>query len=82
MLSAPAMCQGGFSFYMQNGKLHYVYNYVGSQFFHIESNVPVPAGRHELRYEFEVTGKPDYKSGKGAPGRAKLYHRRQASWGG
>ena len=65
--------QGGFSFYMQNGKLHYVYSFVGSQFFHIESNVPVPTGRHELRYDFEVTGKPDYKSGKGAPGRAKLY---------
>ena len=29
--------QGGFSFYVQNGKLHYVYNYVGSQFFHVES---------------------------------------------
>ena len=65
--------QGGFSFYMQNGNLHYVYSFVGSQFFHIESKVPVPAGRHELRYDFEVTGKPDYKSGKGAPGRAKLY---------
>ena len=65
--------QGGFSFYMQNGNLHYVYSFVGSQFFHIESNVKVPTGRHQLRYEFEVTGKPDYKSGKGAPGRAKLY---------
>ncbi len=65
--------QGGFSFYMQNGNLHYVYSFVGSQFFHIESNVPVPSGRHKLGYEFEVTGKVDYKSGKGAPGRGKLY---------
>jgi arylsulfatase A-like enzyme len=65
--------QGGFSFYMQNGNLHYVYSFVGSQFFHIESNAPVPTGRHKLRYEFEVTGKLDYKSGKGAPGRGKLY---------
>ena len=65
--------QGGFSFYVQNGNLHYVYSFVGSQFFHIESKVPVPTGRHELRYDFEVTGKPDYKSGKGAPGHAKLY---------
>ncbi len=65
--------QGGFSFYMQNGNLHYVYSFVGSQFFHIESNVPVPIGRHKLRYEFEVTGKLDYKSGKGAPGRGSLY---------
>jgi arylsulfatase A-like enzyme len=65
--------QGGFSFYMQNGKLHYVYNYVASQFFHVESNVPVPEGRHTLGFEFEVTGKPDIKTGKGAPGRSQLY---------
>ncbi|MGO9945821.1 MAG: arylsulfatase [Steroidobacteraceae bacterium] len=65
--------QGGFSFYVQNGKLHHLYSYVGSQFFHIESTVPVPAGRHKLRFEFEVTGKVDYKNGKGAPGRGQLY---------
>ena len=34
---------------------------------------PFPEGRHKLRFEFEVTGKPDIKSGKGAPGRAQLY---------
>lgn len=34
---------------------------------------PVPAGRHELRFEFEPTGKPDLATGKGAPGRAQLY---------
>lgn len=65
--------QGGFSFYVQGGKLHYVYSYVGSKFFHVESNLPVPEGRHELRLEFELTGKPDFPSGKGAPGRAQLY---------
>jgi arylsulfatase len=65
--------QGGFSLYVQNGKLHYVYNYVGSRFFHVESNIPVPAGRRKLRFEFEVTGKPDVAKGKGAPGRGQLY---------
>lgn len=65
--------QGGFSFYVQDGKLQYVYNYVGSRFFHVESNVPVPEGRPKLRFEFEVTGKPDFKSGKGAPGVGQLY---------
>jgi hypothetical protein len=34
----------------------------------VESNVPVPEGRHKLRFEFEVTGKPGVKNGKGAPG--------------
>jgi N-sulphoglucosamine sulphohydrolase, C-terminal len=65
--------QGGFSLYVQNGTLQYVYSYVGSQFFHVESNVQVPAGRHKVRFEFEVTGKPDIKNGKGAPGRGQLY---------
>jgi arylsulfatase len=65
--------QGGFSLYVQDGKLHYVYNYVGSAFYHVESNVAVPEGRHKLRFEFEVTGKPDGAKGKGAPGRGQLY---------
>jgi len=65
--------QGGFALYVQGGKLHYVYNYVGSQFFHTESKDKVPEGRHKLRFEFEVTGKPDIAKGKGAPGKAQLY---------
>jgi arylsulfatase len=65
--------QGGFALYVQNGKLHFVYNYVASQFFHVESNVQIPDGRHKLRYEFEVTGKPDFAKGQGAPGRGQLY---------
>jgi len=65
--------QGGYSFYVQGGKLHYVYNYVGAHFSHVESTVPVPEGRHKLRFEFEVTGKPDIPHGKGAPGLGQLY---------
>jgi hypothetical protein len=65
--------QGGFSFYVQGGNLHYVYNYVGSNFTHIESNVGVPEGRRKLRFEFEPKGAPDIKNGKGAPGVAQLY---------
>jgi arylsulfatase len=65
--------QGGFALYVQGGKLHYVYNYVGSDFFHVESKVAVPEGSHKLRFEFEVTGTPDVAHGKGAPGRGQLY---------
>ena len=72
-LLAAGDVQGGYSFYVQGGKLHYVYNYVGTQFYHVESNVAVPEGRHKLRFEFEVTGKPDIGKGKGAPGRGQLY---------
>jgi len=65
--------QGGFAFYVQGGRLHYVYNYVGTAFYHVESDAPVPAGRHKLRFEFEVTGKPEIAHGKGAPGLGQLY---------
>jgi arylsulfatase len=64
---------GGYSLYMKDGKLHYIHNYVASEYFHIESVEEVPAGRHQLRFEFEVTGKPDIAAGKGVPGRAQLY---------
>jgi hypothetical protein len=64
---------GGYSLYVRDGKLQYVHNYVARDYLHVESDDQVPAGRHELRYEFEVTGPPDIANGKGTPGRAQLY---------
>ncbi len=64
---------GGYSFYVKDGKLHHLYNYVARTYFHVESEKTVPAGRHQLRYEFEPTGEPDLLAGKGVPGRAQLY---------
>lgn len=72
-LASAGDVQGGFSFYVQDGKLQFVYNYVGSDYFHIVSNATVPEGRHSLRFEFEVTGEPDIAKGKGAPGLGQLY---------
>ena len=64
---------GGYVFYVQDGKLHYLYNYVARKKFHVESVKEIPAGAKQLRYEFEVTGKPDVLKGKGTPGRGQLY---------
>ena len=64
---------GGYSLYVQDGLLHYVHNYVASEYFHVVSSEPVPAGAHQLRFEFEVTGPPDIHNGKGTRGRAQLY---------
>jgi arylsulfatase len=64
--------QGGLSFYMQNGKLHFVYNYVSSHFSHVESAAAVPSGKHTLGFRFDVTGAPDVPHGKGAPGHVTL----------
>ena len=40
---------------------------------HGVSTEDVPPGRHELRFEFEVTGPPVIPEGKGAPGIGQLY---------
>jgi len=64
---------GGYSFYLKEGKLHYVHNYVGDQMFHVESSDSLAAGHHAFRCEFERTGEPVLQEGKGAPGRVRLY---------
>jgi arylsulfatase A-like enzyme len=71
------LCQGsgvgGWSFYLQAGRLHYVHNYVRRARYQVSSGDAVLQGRRELRFEFEPTGKPDIAQGKGTPGRAQLY---------
>ncbi|MCK9493914.1 MAG: arylsulfatase [Dehalococcoidia bacterium] len=64
---------GGYALFVQDGKLHYVHNYVGSQQFHVESEQPIPSGRALLSYQFEVTGPPDLANGKGTPGTGTLF---------
>jgi len=64
---------GGYTFFVKDGKLHYVHNYVGAKEFHVESTEKIPEGKVSLRFEFEPTGKPDLAKGKGTPGRARLY---------
>jgi arylsulfatase len=64
----------GFAFYLQDGRLHHVLNYVGLARFRVASPDPVPEGHQVLRYEFEATGGPvDFLNGQGVPGRSKLY---------
>jgi arylsulfatase len=72
LLSAGGV-DGGFTFYVKDGKLQYDYSYVGRDHFHAESVDGVVTGRHQFRYEFEATGRPDIQQGKGAPGRGQLY---------
>jgi arylsulfatase len=71
------LCQGsiggGWSLYVKNGKLCYAHNYVGRATYQVSAPDALPAGRHQLRFEFEPTGNPDIPQGKGSPGRAQLY---------
>ena len=71
------LCQGtaagGYTLFIKDGKLHYVHNYVGRSLHRVASPEDVPAGAHDLRFEFEPTGPPDMPNGRGAPGRMQLY---------
>jgi len=71
------LCQGtaagGYSFYMKDGRLHYIHNYVARDTFLVSSDATVPAGKHELRFEFEPTGEMNLLQGRGAPGLLQLY---------
>jgi len=73
VLLSQGTAAGGYSFFIKDGKLRYVHNYVGRELLGVESDVAVPTGRHKLRFEFEPTGEPDMANGKGAAGRLQLY---------
>ena len=64
---------GGYVLYVQEGKLNYVQNYVSRDYLQVTSDVTVPAGKHALRFEFEVTGEPDVTNGIGTPGIGRLF---------
>ncbi len=73
VLLSQGTAAGGYSFYVKDGKLRYVHNYVGRQLLEVASDSDVPTGKHALRFEFEPTGPPDPAQGKGAPGLLQLY---------
>ena len=73
VLICQGTAAGGYSLFVKDGKLHYIHNYVGRAIYGVTSEEDLPTGKHELRFEFEPTGQPDMKAGKGAPGRLQLY---------
>ena len=73
VLIAQGGATGGYSFFVKNGQLQFVYNYLGRDSFTVASNTDVPTGDVSLRYEFEPTGEADFAVGKGVPARGELY---------
>jgi arylsulfatase len=47
---------GGHSLYLQGGRLHYVYNWLGERIQKISSDVEVEAGKHVFTAEFQKSG--------------------------
>ena len=68
---------GGYTFFVKDQKLHFLYNHLGRDRFWLHSGESIPEGEVELRYEFEPTGKPDPAQGKGVPARGQLYINRK-----
>jgi arylsulfatase len=66
VIVAEADSMGGFSLYMQDGKLHYTYGLVGIRLDTLTSSEKVPTGKVRVRYAFtaEKPGKPG-TGGKG-----------------
>ncbi|BBL68772.1 arylsulfatase [Methanoculleus chikugoensis] len=57
---------GGHSLYIADGRLHYVYNWLGDAIQKISSSSTVPAGRHVFTVEFvKDGGDPDTRSAVG-----------------
>jgi arylsulfatase len=64
---------GGYTLFVADSRPRFSYNYVGRDRFDVVSPEPMIPGRHAVRFEFEPTGKPDIRNGRGAPGRGELY---------
>jgi len=71
------LCQGtaagGYSFFLKDGRLQYVHNWVGRELLRVQAEEPVTPGKHELRFECEPYGTPDITQGHGMPSKFELY---------
>ncbi len=54
---------GGWALYLKDGRAKFVYNVLGIQEFATVADVPVPAGRHQVRAEFAYDGEGLAKGG-------------------
>jgi arylsulfatase len=69
VIVAEADTMGGFSLYIQDGKLHYTYSLMGVLVPTLTSSEKVPTGKVELKYEFAA----DKPGKRGTGGRGKLF---------
>jgi len=60
VLLAMGTVLGGWSWHLLDGRLRYVFNFVGRKRYVVDSDLVVPAGRHVLRCDVAV--RPDYSA--------------------
>jgi len=68
VIAAMGGGSGGWSFYVQNGRLKYCSNWLGLQRYYTEAGSSLPAGKHQVRMEFAYDG-----GGLGKGGGVTLY---------
>lgn len=68
VIVAEGDVMGGFALYVQDGKLHYTYSFLGVQVTTLTSNDNLLAGKVDVRYEF----KPDQPGKPGTGGHGQL----------
>jgi len=71
VLFAQGGVAGGHSLYLQGGRLHYVFNWLGERLQKITSEVEVGTGKHVFSAEFQKTG--DEEATMSAVGTLTLY---------
>lgn len=59
---------GGWAMYAHEGKLKYIYNFLGLDLYEVEAEEPLPGGDHQVRMEFAYDG-----GGLGKGGTVTLY---------
>lgn len=73
LLAQGGMVGGQTFFVNKDKKLQFSHNYVGLEEYKVISADPVPDGKRTLSMQFQVTGPPDFKTGKGTPGTVTLF---------
>lgn len=64
---------GGWALYLHQGVPTYVHNWVGLESYTVRGSAPLPAGDHQVRFEFDYDGAgEDGGAGKGGTGRVKV----------
>jgi arylsulfatase len=73
VLYAHGGVAGGHSLYVKDHRLHYAFNWVGSNLQVVDADRPIPPGKHVLTAEFAAIGRSTDPTMPGAAGTLTLY---------
>lgn len=65
---------GGYSLFVQDGRLHYVHNFLGLDSFTVSAEGDLPAGAVEVSMELRTTSGPKFGLGHGSSAEVRLYY--------